>query len=150
MPNAAMQAKPEVMRYLVTGRASTRVEVWRTMATFLGQWALRSYGMWACVKTDPGMFVGSVEIFEPLDWPEPRFRIRSTNPSGVGLRDRRSNGRARLVFCAHPLRCAASFIRPDNYASKRVAERLGANFEDTIELRGPTYGALRQPYMLTV
>jgi hypothetical protein len=26
---AAMQANPEVMRYLVTGRTSTRVEVWR-------------------------------------------------------------------------------------------------------------------------
>jgi RimJ/RimL family protein N-acetyltransferase len=32
---AAMQANPEVMRYLLTGRTSTRAEVWRTMATFL-------------------------------------------------------------------------------------------------------------------
>src|SRR5215470_481256 len=38
---AAMQANPEVMRYLITGRTSPPVEVWRTMATFLGQWALR-------------------------------------------------------------------------------------------------------------
>ena len=30
---AAMQANPDVMRYLVTGRTSTRAEVWRTMAT---------------------------------------------------------------------------------------------------------------------
>ena len=30
---AAMQANPEVMFYLVTGRTSTRAEVWRTMAT---------------------------------------------------------------------------------------------------------------------
>src|SRR5262252_425169 len=41
---AAMQANPEVMRYLITGRTSPPVEVWRTMATFLGQWALRRYG----------------------------------------------------------------------------------------------------------
>ena len=33
---AAMQANPEVMRYLLTGRTSTRAEVWRTMATSLG------------------------------------------------------------------------------------------------------------------
>ena len=33
---ASMQANPEVMRYLVTSRTSTRAEVWRTMATSLG------------------------------------------------------------------------------------------------------------------
>ena len=53
---AAMQANPEVMRYLVTGRTSTSVEVWRTMATSLGAWALRGYGMWACEKIDDGAF----------------------------------------------------------------------------------------------
>src|SRR5580704_19561122 len=57
---AAMQANPEVMRYLVGGRTSTPVEVWRTMATSLGAWALRGYGMWACEKIDDDAFVGSV------------------------------------------------------------------------------------------
>ena len=33
---AAMQANPEVTRYLVTGCTFTRVEVWRTMATSVG------------------------------------------------------------------------------------------------------------------
>lgn len=51
---AAMQANPEVMRYLVTGHTSTRAEVWRTMATSLGAWALRGYGMWACEKIGGG------------------------------------------------------------------------------------------------
>src|ERR1700724_2355628 len=65
---AAMQANPEVMRHLVTGRTSTPVEVWRTMATSLGAWALRGYGMWACEKIDDSAFVGTVGIFQPLDW----------------------------------------------------------------------------------
>jgi RimJ/RimL family protein N-acetyltransferase len=34
---------------------------------------------------------------------------------------------------------AASFIRPDNHPSKRVAERLGAVCERTFELRGSVY-----------
>ena len=70
---ASMQGNPEVMRHMVMGRASTRAEVWRTMATFLGGWALRGYGMWACEKRDDGAFVGSVGIFQPLDWPEPEI-----------------------------------------------------------------------------
>jgi RimJ/RimL family protein N-acetyltransferase len=38
-----------------------------------------------------------------------------------------------------PLNRAASFIRPDNLASKRVVERLGAVCERTFELRGSSY-----------
>jgi hypothetical protein len=41
-----MQANPEVMRYLVTGRIATRAEIWRTMGTFLGgdRCAAKAYG----------------------------------------------------------------------------------------------------------
>jgi len=38
---AAMQANPEVMRFLVDGRTHTSVEVWRIMAGSLGSWPLR-------------------------------------------------------------------------------------------------------------
>jgi RimJ/RimL family protein N-acetyltransferase len=47
---------------------------------------------------------------------------------------------ARDWFFEHfPLARVASFIRPDNHASKRVAERLGAACERRFELRGSTY-----------
>ena len=72
---ATMQANPDVMRNLVTGRTSSRAEVWRTMATSLGGWALRGYGMWACEKIDDGAFVGSVGVFQPLDWPEIAYSL---------------------------------------------------------------------------
>jgi RimJ/RimL family protein N-acetyltransferase len=58
---AAMQANPEVMRFLVDGRTHTRVEVWRIMTGSLGSWPLRGYGMWACVKADTSRFVGASE-----------------------------------------------------------------------------------------
>jgi RimJ/RimL family protein N-acetyltransferase len=75
-----MQANPEVMRYLITGRTSTPVEDWRTMATNLGQWALRGYGMWAVEEIDSGRFIGSVGIFQPLDWPEPELAYSLDQP----------------------------------------------------------------------
>ena len=43
------------------------------------------------------------------------------------------------LFEHFPLAQAASFIRPDNFASKRVAERLAAVYERTSESRGSTY-----------
>jgi RimJ/RimL family protein N-acetyltransferase len=64
---SAMQANPEVMRYMVMGRTSTPAEVWRTMLMSLGSWALRGYGNWACEKTESDeVFIGSVGIFRTV------------------------------------------------------------------------------------
>lgn len=139
-PYAAMQANPDVMRYLVTGRTSTRVEVWRTMATSLGAWVLRGYGIWACETLDDGAFVGSVGIFHPLDWPEPEIAYSLDQPYwGQGFATEAAGAARDWLFAHFPLTRAASFIRPDNRASKRVAEKLGAVCERTFELRGSRY-----------
>jgi RimJ/RimL family protein N-acetyltransferase len=134
---AAMRANPEVVRYLGTGRTSTPVEVWRTMAMFLGQWVLRGYGVWACEKIDGGAFIGHVGIFHPLDWPEPEIIYSLDQPFWRQGFATEAAGAARdWLFDHFPLLRAASFIRPDNLASKRVAERLGAVYECTFEWRG--------------
>ena len=106
---AAMQANPEVMRYLVMGRTSTRGEVWRTMLMSMGSWALRGYGMWASPFWHQG--------FAP--------------EAAAAARD--------WFFEHFTLSRVASFIRPENHASKRVAERIGAFRERSFELRGAPY-----------
>jgi RimJ/RimL family protein N-acetyltransferase len=137
---AAMQTNPDVMRHLVTGRTSSPAEVWRTMATNLGQWALRGYGMWAVEKIDGGTFVGSVGIFQPLDWPEPELAYSLDQPFwGQGFATEAAGAARDWIFCHSPLLRIASFIRPDNQASKRVAYRLGAINECIVELRSSTY-----------
>jgi RimJ/RimL family protein N-acetyltransferase len=136
---AAMRANPEVVRYLGTGRPSGPVEVWRMMAGFLGQWALRGYGVWACEKIDGGAFIGAVGTYHPLDWPEPEI-IYSLDPPfwRHGFATEAAEAARNWLFEHFPLPRAASFIRPDNFASKRVAERLGAVYECTSESRGST------------
>jgi RimJ/RimL family protein N-acetyltransferase len=137
---AAMQANPEVMRYLVTGLPATRPEVWRTMATSLGQWALRGYGMFACETLDAGRFVGAVGVFEPLDWPEPEIAYGLDQPFwGLGFATEAAAAARDFLFGQFPARRAASFIKPGNAASVRVAQRIGAVREGTAELRGFTF-----------
>ena len=100
---AAMQANPEVMRYLVTGRTSTPVEVWRTMATSVGAWALRGYGMWACEKIDDG----------------------ATGPSGD--RVSRLKRRRRLATgCSSTFRCLGLRASSDRTIMHRSASRNGS------------------------
>ncbi len=137
---SAMQANPEVMRYMVMGRPSTPAEAWRTMLMSLGSWALRGYGMWACERIDDERFVGSVGIFHPLDWPEPEIAYSLDQPFwGQGFATEAARTARDWLFEHVPLKRAASFIRPDNLASKRVVERLGAARERTFELRGSAY-----------
>jgi RimJ/RimL family protein N-acetyltransferase len=136
----AMRANPEVVRYLGSGRTSTPIEVWQMMAAFLGQWTLRGYGVWACERIDGDAFMGYVGIFHPLDWPEPELIYSLDQPfwrQGFAIE---AAGTARDWLFEHfPLARAASFIRPDNQASRRVAERLGAAYERTFERRGSNY-----------
>ena len=68
------------MRHMVMGRTSTPAEVWRTMLMSLGSWALRGYGMWACERIDDEVFIGSVGVFCPLDWPEPEIAYSLDQP----------------------------------------------------------------------
>jgi len=137
---AAMQANPEVMRHMVTGRTSSPAEIRRTMLMSCGSWALRGYGMWACERIDNGVFVGSAGVFHPLDWPEPEIAYSLDRPFwGRGFATEAARA-ARDWFFEHvPLDRVASLIRPDNLASKRVVERLGAICERTFEQRGTTF-----------
>jgi RimJ/RimL family protein N-acetyltransferase len=137
---AAMRANPEVVRYLGSGRTSTATEVWQMMAMFLGQWTLRGYGVWACDKVDDAAFVGYVGIFHPLDWLEPELIYSLDQPFWrQGFATEAAATARDWLFEHFPLARAASFIRPDNQASKRVAERLGAVYERTFERRGSDY-----------
>jgi RimJ/RimL family protein N-acetyltransferase len=134
---AAMRANPEVTRYLGTGRPSTPIEVWRMIATFLGQWPLRGYGVWACENIHGSAFIGSVGIFHPLDWPEPEIIYSLDRPYwGQGFATEAARVARDWLFEHFRLPRAASFIRPDNLASKRVVEKLGAVCERTFEFHG--------------
>jgi len=135
-----MRANPDVVRYLGSGRTSTPSEVWQMMATFLGQWTLRGYGVWACERIDGDVFIGYVGIFHPLDWPEPELIYSLDQPFWRQGFATEAAGAARDWLFEHfPLARVASFIRPDNQASKRVAERLGAVYERTFERHGSKY-----------
>ena len=142
------------MRHMVMGRTSTPAEVWRTMLMSLGSWALRGYVMWACERIDDEVFIGSVGVFCPLDWPEPEIAYSLDQPFWGQLF---AAGAARTtrnwLFEHFPFHRATSFIRPDKFTSKRVVERLGAVCERTFELRGCTYerGALwGRPVLISI
>lgn len=112
------------------GGVSEPWEVWRRMASYIGHWQLRGYGPFALEDKSSGNFAGYCGPWYPHGWPEPEL--------GWGLMPE-FQGRGLVVEAAK--RClsyvyddlgwntAISAIDPDNAASRRVAERLGATYE---------------------
>ena len=136
-PFAAMNANPEVVRYLGTGQPISPAQTWDQMAHMLGQWPLRGYGFFAVVEAASGRFIGRSGILHTLAWPEPELAYGLDQPwwgkgyateSAIAIRD--------WAFTTLGFTHLASFIRPDNRASAAVLRRLGATRTGMITLLG--------------
>jgi RimJ/RimL family protein N-acetyltransferase len=130
---AAMNADPEVRRWL-SGTLLSREEAWEQMATFLGQWALRGYGVFA-VEAD-GRFAGRVGLLHFADWPEPELSwTLASRFWGRGLATEATTAARQWAFATLRPDRLVSYIRSENVRSRRVAEKLGAVCDGQIVLR---------------
>jgi [ribosomal protein S5]-alanine N-acetyltransferase len=144
---AAMCADAEVMRYIGPGGPVSAEEAWRSMAAFLGHWALLGYGMWALEHRDSGVLLGRVGYLDRPGWPG--FEL-----GWVLGREHWGHGYAReaaAVALQHAFDVlrrdrVISLIRPDNQRSIAVATALGETLHGPIEFLGGqvlVYEALR-------
>lgn len=126
---AELCADPEVMRYL-GGKVFDRTEAWRQMASMIGHWYLRGYGIWAVEEKDSGRLAGRIGCINPEGWPG--FEVGWTLKRefwGKGYAT--EAGRRALEYGFNELDKPhiISLIHPENRASIRVAERLGETLE---------------------
>ena len=134
---AEMLADPDVARFIGPGRPRERAESWRALESMLGHWAMRSYGFFALESRENGAFVGRAGILHPLDWPEPELAYALARPFwGQGLATEAAAAARAWAFDWFGFERLASFIHPDNAASIRVANRLGAVQEGMIQVGG--------------
>lgn len=134
---AAMQANPEVMRYLGAGGTRTRAETWDGMARMLGQWALRGYGMFAVVENASGKWIGRVGVLHPYEWEGPELAYAIDQPWwGRGYATEAANIVQRWAFFSKNLPTLVSYVYPQNLASRRVLEHLGASRTGMVTLLG--------------
>lgn len=125
------------MRFLGDGRPLSEIDAWRQLATILGHWLLRGFGLWAVEERATGILVGRVGLLEPGGWPG--FELAYTlSPAVWGRGYAREAAGAALQFARRDLGRTdiISIIRPDNVASVRVATALGATRSHTIEFFG--------------
>jgi RimJ/RimL family protein N-acetyltransferase len=133
---AKMCRDPEVMRFL-GGVLLTDIEVWRQMATIMGHWYFRGYGIWAVEEKGTGKLVGRVGCLYPIGWPA--FEVGWTLARDSWGRGYATEAAQRVLahaFTELDRDHLISLIAPENVASIRVAERLGEKVEGQTELLG--------------
>jgi RimJ/RimL family protein N-acetyltransferase len=127
----------EVMRFLGDGVPMTAMEVWRQMATIMGHWYFRGYGIWAVEEKETGQLVGRIGLVYPAGWPgfELGWTLRRES-WGQGYATEGARRALEYAFTEMGRDHVISCIAPENVASVRVAERLGEKIEGHTELLG--------------
>lgn len=110
-------------------------QAWRHMALQIGHWTLKGFGYWAVEERDTCDFVGCAGLWKSPGWPELElgyWLVKEHQGKGYAVEAcLRCIDYAREDLNARSL---VSYIDPLNEPSIRLAKRLGAVFEATIEL----------------
>jgi len=134
---AAMCADPEVMRHIGPGEVQSPEDAWRTMAAFLGHWALRGYGMWALEHRDSGALLGRVGYVDRPGWPDFELGwLLARGHWGHGYAREAAAAALRHAFEVLQRERVISLVRPGNQRSIAVAEAIGETLHGNIELMG--------------
>jgi len=143
-PFARIYADPDEALHI--GGVHTRDDAWRRMACYLGHWALRGYGHWALEEKTTGAFAGWSGLWSPEGFPG-REVAWTLMPEKRGRGLAVEAGRRVRAFAYDTLgwNTVISLIHPDNAASIRVAEKLGARFERLTPFRGADCAIYRHP-----
>jgi RimJ/RimL family protein N-acetyltransferase len=132
---AKLVADPDVNRYL--GGPTDRASAWRQIAIFIGHRELRGWTSSAVVERSSGRLVGRGGLWAPEGWPGIEIGW-ILHPSVWGRGYATEFGRAvrDQAFGVLGIRHLIWLVHPDNAASLRVAEKLGADYERDYELNG--------------
>ena len=117
------------------GGKKGREAAWRHFACLIGHWQLKGFGYWAVDEIEMGNFVGCVGLWQSPGWPELELGYWLLNEyQGKGYALEAGQKCIELARDQLNAKSLVSYIDPSNVASKNLAEKLGAKYENTIEL----------------
>ncbi|MEM9029386.1 MAG: GNAT family N-acetyltransferase [Pseudomonadota bacterium] len=136
-PLAAFLGDSELAQYRAP--VADRFEAWKHMCGQSGQWSIRGYGIFAVALRDTDQPIGYSGLYHPIIFDEPELSWSLfAGHHGQGYATEMATAVCRWAandLMRPPL---MSIVHPDNIASIRVAERLGAKPEgETVYLDAP-------------
>jgi RimJ/RimL family protein N-acetyltransferase len=120
----------------VFGDGVARHDVWRRVASFIGHWELRGFGLWALEDKRSGDFVGYGGLWYPSEFADVEVGW-GLMPLHRGRGYAAEAARRALLYGYGDmgLERLVSYIEPTNAASIRLAIRLGARPDGEFSLR---------------
>jgi RimJ/RimL family protein N-acetyltransferase len=128
---AAMNADPEVMRFVAPNRPLTREETAAQLERFVAHWDEHGFGLWAVVPRDgDGRLIGFAGLAIPWFLPQIRPAVEvgwrlASGAWGRGYATEAARASVAFGFERPGLRSIVCAIEPGNARSMRVAEKLG-------------------------
>ena len=119
------------------GGVKTRAETWRALASVIGHWHFRGFGLWTITFKDSAEPVGYCGGWAPEGWPEQEIGY-SVFPAfqRQGIAGEAIRASLDFVYRSCGWQTAVSYVHPDNIASQRTAQSCGATREGNAELPG--------------
>lgn len=126
-------ADEETAKYV--GGKKTREEAWRLMASYIGHYHLKGFGYLAVEEKSSDKLVGSVGLWKSEPWPQLELGYWVLpEMQGKGYATEAAGRVKEYAFTTLKSETLVSYIAPDNTASAKLAERLGAVHKEDIEL----------------
>ncbi|MBC6981565.1 GNAT family N-acetyltransferase [Caulobacter sp. 17J80-11] len=124
-PFAEMMGDAELTRFI--GGVKPPALAWRGLATMVGCWAMRGYGMFALIEKETGAWVGQLGPWKPAEWPGNEIGWTLAR-RGIGKGYAVEGATAAMDWAFDHLGWTEVIhcIDPNNEPSIRVAERLGS------------------------
>lgn len=132
---AALRTDADLQRYV--GGPVSKEKAWEDFCAAPGQWALRGFGVFLVAEKDSDAAAGFAGLWYPPDIAEPELGW-SLFPgrTGKGYATEAAAEAKRWANDTLGLPALMSFVHPENLASQKVAERLGAKLVEKTMLRG--------------
>lgn len=131
----------------MVGGPKDELGCWSSLASRLGHWALRGYGLWHLTEKAGGTFVGWAGMIDVPGWAEPELGwTLMAKAEGMGLGFEAATAARDYAARHQGLNGVISYIAHANARSRALAERLGATLElENAELLGKRAQIWRHP-----
>lgn len=123
-------ARSQRARYTFFARSDA--DAWKSFCLLLAHWDLRGYGVFAVTLRDNDTCLGMVGPFYPEGWIEPELGwLLWPQAEGKGIAHEAALAARGYVYDVLAWDGAVSYIGEENTRSIALAERLGAQWDDS-------------------
>lgn len=117
------------------GGAMESPQAWRHLASVIGHWELRGFGVWAVERRMDEQLIGCAGYWHPEGWPATELAfwfVQQAYETDSSLEALRAvSGRAPEYPCVSGI---VSYIAPGNSAAREAAEAIGGTLVGKLDL----------------